>query len=549
MNYVIGIDFGTDSVRAILTDATNGAEVSQAVHYYPRWKAGKYCDPAKNQFRQHPLDYLESLEAAIKNCLAQAPQIKPEEVKGIAVDTTGSTPVAVDKHGIPLALLPGFEENPNAMFILWKDHTAVTEAAEINQISRTWGGTDFTKYIGGIYSSEWFWAKILHTIRVDEAVANAAYSWMEHCDWIPTVLIGNNDVMSVKRSRCAAGHKAMWHEEWQGLPPKEYLARFDPRLADLRDRLFRDTFTSDIPAGNLSKEWAEKLGLTENVVVAVGIFDAHAGGLGAEIEPYSLVKVMGTSTCDIMVAPFEEIGDKLVRGICGQVDGSVIPGMLGLEAGQSAFGDLLAWFRDVALWAVQHNNDVSDATKSKIAENLITQLSEAAAKTPPNADGIVALDWVNGRRTPDANQALKGAIMGLNIGSDAPAIFRAMVEAICFGSKHIVERFREEGVEIKQVVGIGGVAKKSAFVMQTLADVLDMPIKVATSEQAPSLGAAMLAATAAGIYANVEEARRAMGNGFDKTYHPIPEYVSIYEQLYAKYLKLGAFVEENTPAF
>lgn len=546
MSYVIGADFGTDSVRAVLINTENGQELSHAVHYYARWKAGKYCDPTKNQFRQHPLDYLEGLEMTIKSCLAQAPGVKPEEVKGIAVDTTGSTPVAVDKHGTPLALLPAFAENPNAMFILWKDHTAIDEAAEINHISRTWGGTDYTKYIGGIYSSEWFWAKILHTIRTDEAIGNAAYSWMEHCDWIPAELTGVRDVHQVKRSRCAAGHKAMWHEEWEGLPPKEYLKIFDPRLADLRDRLFRDTYTADVPAGNLSKAWADKLGLTEDVVVAVGTFDAHAGGLGAEIEPYSLVKVMGTSTCDIMVAPFDEIGDKLVQGICGQVDGSVIPGMLGLEAGQSAFGDLLAWFRDLALWAVQNSANIDEKNKDNIADNLIAQLSEAAAKIPPNPDGIVALDWVNGRRTPDANQALKGAVMGLSMGSDAPAIFRAMVEAICFGSKRIVERFQEEGVQINQVVGIGGVAKKSDFVMQTLADVLNMPIKIATSEQAPSLGAAMLAATAAGIYKNVTEAKVAMGNGFDQTYQPIAANVRIYEALYQKYLKLGAFVEANT---
>lgn len=546
MSYVIGVDFGTDSVRAVLIDAADGREISQSVHYYTRWRAEKYCDPSINQFRQHPLDYLEGLEATITDCLAEAPQVKPAEVKGISVDTTGSTPVAVDKYGRPLALLPEFAKNPNAMFILWKDHTALEEAAEINRISRTWGGTDFTKYVGGIYSSEWFWAKILHIIRTDEAIANAAYSWMEHCDWIPAELTGNQDVMQVKRSRCAAGHKAMWHEEWQGLPSEAYLKLFDPRLADLRDRLFRDTYTADIPAGKLSKNWATKLGLHENVVVAVGTFDAHAGGLGAEIEPYSLVKVMGTSTCDIMVAPFAEIGDKLVQGICGQVDGSVIPGMLGLEAGQSAFGDLLAWFRDVVLWAVHHSNDIDSNTKNKLTENLIVQLSAAAAKIPPNANGIVALDWVNGRRTPDANQALKGAIMGLSIGSDAPSIFRAMVEAICFGSKSIVERFRDEGVLIKQVVGIGGVAKKSDFVMQTLADVLNMPIKIATSEQAPSLGAAMLAATAAGIYKNVTEAKAAMGNGFDKIYEPIAEHVSVYEQLYQKYVKLGAFVEMNT---
>ena len=546
MSYVIGIDYGSDSVRAILIKAEDGQEIAQHTHYYQRWKEGKYCDPTRNQFRQHPLDYLEGLEATVKGCLSQAKNVMPEQIKGIAVDTTGSTPVAVDQSGTPLAMLPGFEENPNAMFILWKDHTAIQEAEEINHISRTWGGTDYTKYIGGIYSSEWFWAKILHTIREDDAVASAAYSWLEHCDWIPAVLTGVTDVHQIKRSRCAAGHKAMWHEEWEGLPPKAYLTLFDARLADLRDRLFRHTYTADIPAGKLTKAWADQLGLTPNTTVAVGTFDAHAGGVGGEIEPYSLVKVMGTSTCDIMVAPFEEIGDKLVKGICGQVDGSVIPGMLGLEAGQSAFGDVLAWFKKVLLWPTQNNPNLSDAIKEKIAEDLIPQLSLAAAELPLDVEAIVALDWINGRRTPDANQVLKGAIMGMNMGSNAPAIFKALVESICFGSKRIVDRFRAEGVTIKQVVGLGGVAKKSPFVMQTLADVLDMPIKVASSDQAPSLGAAMYAATAAGIYPNVNEARKHMGNGFDKTYYPIPENVETYSALYTKYITFGQFVEDNS---
>lgn len=546
MSYVIGIDYGSDSVRAILIKAEDGQEVAQHTHYYQRWNEGKYCDPARNQFRQHPLDYLEGLEKTVRGCLEKASGVSPDEIKGLAVDTTGSTPVAVDKSGTPLALLPGFEENPNAMFILWKDHTAIQEAEEINRVSRSWGGTDFTKYIGGIYSSEWFWAKILHTIREDEEVAKAAYSWLEHCDWIPAVLTGVQDVHQIKRSRCAAGHKAMWHEEWEGLPPRKYLSLFDDRLAELRDRLYRHTYTADVPAGQLTHEWAEKLGLREGITVAVGTFDAHAGGVGGEIEPYSLVKVMGTSTCDIMVAPFEEVGDKLVKGICGQVDGSVIPGMLGLEAGQSAFGDVLAWFKDVLLWPVMQHSSLSDSEKESIANDLIPQLSDAAAQLPVDAQSIVALDWINGRRTPDANQALKGAIMGMNMGSNAPAIFRALVEAICFGSKRIVDRFREEGVRIEQVVGLGGVAKKSSFVMQTLADVLDMPIKVASSDQAPSLGAAMYAATAAGIYQSVNQARQHMGNGFDKTYHPIPENVQVYQKLYEKYLAFGQFVEENS---
>jgi L-ribulokinase len=544
--YVIGVDYGTDSVRSVLIDAANGREMSHAVFTYPRWKKGLYCDPTTNQFRQHPLDYVEGLEATIRQCLKNAPSVSPEDVKGICVDTTGSTPVAVNPQGTPLSMTPEFAENPNAMFVLWKDHTAVKEADDINQLARTWGGEDFTKYEGGIYSSEWFWAKILHITRKDAAIATAAHSWLEHCDWIPAVLTGVTDASKIKRSRCAAGHKAMWHEAWEGLPSADFLGKLHPKLADLRPNMFRDTFTADISCGNLCTEWANRLGLTPSVKIAVGTFDAHAGALGAEIEPYTLVKVMGTSTCDMMVASFSDIGDKCVRGICGQVDGSIVPNMLGLEAGQSAFGDLLAWFKDVLMWSVNNSSLISDELKTKIEDALIADLSKAAAKIPLKDTAIVALDWVNGRRTPDANQALKGAIMGLNMGSDAPRIFRSLVEAICFGSKAIVDRFRSEGVAIQQVVGIGGVAKKSDFVMQTLADVLDMPIKIATSEQTPALGAAMYAAVAAGIYADTEGAKKAMGNGFDKTYFPKKKNVVVYRKLYKKYVKLGMFVEKQT---
>ena len=544
--YVIGVDYGTDSVRSVLIDAANGHEMSHAVFTYPRWKKGLYCDPTINQFRQNPLDYLEGLEATIRGCLKNAPSVSPEDIKGICVDTTGSTPVAINAKGEPLSMMPEFMDNPNAMFVLWKDHTAVKEADDINRLARTWGGEDFTKYEGGIYSSEWFWAKILHITRKDAAIAAAAHSWLEHCDWIPAVLTGVTDASKIKRSRCAAGHKAMWHEEWQGLPSVDFLGKLDPRLAELRPRLFRDTFTADISCGNLCDSWANRLGLTPSVKIAVGTFDAHAGALGAEIEPYTLVKVMGTSTCDVMVAPFSEIDDKLVHGICGQVDGSVIPNMLGLEAGQSAFGDLLAWFKDVLMWSINQSPLISNEIKAKMEDALIADLSKTAAKIPLKDTAIVALDWVNGRRTPDANQALKGAIMGLNMGSDAPRIFRSLVEAICFGSKAIVDRFRSEGVDIQQVVGIGGVAKKSDFVMQTLADVLDMPIKIATSEQTPALGAAMYAAVAAGIYTDTEGAKKAMGNGFDKTYFPKKKNVVVYRKLYKKYVKLGTFVEKQT---
>lgn len=548
--YVIGVDFGTDSVRALLVNAHTGTEVAQAVHYYARWKKLLYCKPARNQFRQHPLDYIEGLEATIRQVAQKVPA---EQIVGIAVDTTGSTPCAVDAHGTALALTPGFEENPNAMFVLWKDHTALTEAAEINHKARTWGGEDYTKYEGGIYSSEWFWAKIMHVVREDEAVAQAAYSWMEHCDWVTFLLTGGK-LSDFKCSRCAAGHKALWHENWGGLPLEQFIVHLEPKLTFLRGHLYQDTFTADQPAGNLSAEWAERLGLTTNTVVAVGSFDAHAGAVAGEIEAYSMVKVMGTSTCDIVVAPTAEVGDKLVQGICGQVDGSVIPGMLGLEAGQSAFGDLLAWFRQIIEWPMQRllssstvlTPEQQEALRQEMSDKLLVELTKAAAEVDPEESAVLALDWVNGRRTPDANQGLKGAIMGLTMGTNAPQIFRALVEAICYGSKQIVERFEQEGIPIKQVIGIGGVAKKSQFVMQTLADVLDRPIKIATSEQAPALGSAMYAAVAAGVHPDVLTAQRVMGSGFAETYEPNPARVADYQRRYAEYQTFGQFVESVT---
>lgn len=552
MSIVIGIDYGTDSVRSVIINSNNGKELGSAVVNYPRWKKGKYCDPSTNQFRQHPLDYIEGLEQSIKKALKGAPKGTAAKVIGIAVDTTGSTPVAVDKKGTPLAMKKAFAENPNAMFILWKDHTGIQEAAEINQLCAK-SKIDYSKYEGGIYSSEWFWAKILRTLRVDKKIRKAAYSWVEHCDWIPFLLTGGKDIHKMKRSRCAAGHKALWHEDFDGLPPNRFFKKLDPLLDGLRDRLFTKTYTSDESAGNLSKEWAARLGLSTNVVVAVGAFDAHMGAVGGEIAPYHLCKIMGTSTCDVLVAPMEDIGDNLVKGICGQVDGSVIPGMMGLEAGQSAFGDVYAWFKDLLSWTLDEvvgKSKLLDRSLKKqlieeATERIIPQLTKAAAKLDPGTTGVLALDWLNGRRTPDANQALKGAITGLNLGTDAPKIFRALVEATCFGAKKIIERFEEEGIPIKGVIGLGGVAKKSPFIMQTMADVLNQPVKIAKSEQTCALGAAMFAATAAGHYDTVSDAMDKMGAGFQKVYLPNPKHAKIYAQLYQEYLAFGELIEHG----
>jgi L-ribulokinase len=553
MKYTIGLDYGTDSLRTMLVNTANGNIEASTVMYYPRWKNGQFCDASKNQFRQHPRDYIEVLESTIREVVSKVPADIRNNIVAISVDTTGSTPVAVDASGTPLSMLTDFEENPNAMFVLWKDHTAVKEADEINHLARSWGGVDYTKYEGGIYSSEWFWAKILHVLRVDEKVRKAAYSWVEHCDWIPALLTGNTNPLTLKRSRCAAGHKAMWHSEWGGLPSEQFLTKLDPLLKGLRDRLYTETYTSDVVAGYLTTEWLSRLGLSGRIAVGVGAFDAHLGAVGGEIKPYHLVKVMGTSTCDMLVAPKNELGDKLVQGICGQVDGSIAPGMIGLEAGQSAFGDIYAWFKDVLMWPVENilgssdliSNEIRNKLVAYIEDQIIPRLSDAAEKIPIEESGVIAIDWMNGRRTPDANQNLKGAIAGLTLGSDAPRIFRALVEATAFGSKKIADRFIAEGVKIEGVIALGGVAKKSPFVMQVVADVMNMPIKVARAEQACALGTAMAAAVAGGVYKTFEEAQQKMGGGFEKEYMPIKANAEKYEALYRKYNQLGEFIEKN----
>lgn len=551
-NYVIGLDYGTDSVRAMLIDTENGQEIASNVCQYKRWKNKQFCDAAKNQFRQHPLDHIEGLESTIKNIVAQS-KVDPAQIKSICIDTTGSSPVPVTKDGTPLALTEGYEYNPNAMMILWKDHTAIKEANEINELAANWGGEDFTKYVGGIYSSEWFWSKILHIVREDQAVKNAAYSWMDHCDVMTFMLVEEKDLATFKRSRCAAGHKAMWHESWNGLPPVEFLGQLDPYLATLRGRLYNETFTSDQIAGTLSKEWAARLGLTTDTIIAVGTFDAHSGAVGAKIQEYTLVRVMGTSTCDVIVAANEAVGDKTVRGICGQVDGSVIPGLIGLEAGQSAFGDVLAWYKELLMWPVEHvlinSNLLDDTQKEKlreeISDKLIVELTAEAEKIPVSDSIPIALDWINGRRTPDANQELKSAIANLSLGTKAPHLFKALVNAICFGSKKIVDRFEEEGVRIDSVIGIGGVARKSPYIMQTLANVLNKPVKIAASDQTPALGAAIYAAVAAGIYPNVMEASQKMGSDFDGEYFPQTDKVDAYAQLLLQYNHLSAFADPS----
>ena len=537
--YVIGLDFGTDSCRALIVDVRNGDEVATGVSFYPRWKAGLYCDAQSNRYRQHPLDYIESMTEAVHTALSHLTEEEIASICGLCFDTTGSTPALTDCNGMPLALNPEFAEEPDAMFILWKDHTAVREAEQINALVKE-RNLDYLLYEGGTYSSEWVWSKVLHVINTNSRVKEAAYSWTEHCDWMTGLVTGNTIPEKMLRSRCAAGHKAMWHERWL-LSSSEVLLELNPSLNRILPHLFTQTYTSDTRAGTLTTEWAGKLGLPQSIAVAVGALDAHMGAVGASVAPGVLTRIMGTSTCDIMVAEKHEIGDRCIEGICGQVDGSVLPGFIGLEAGQSAFGDIYAWFRKFMSWPLK--NIPEGEAKQKVMDTMLIELTREAQALKLSENDIVALDWMNGRRTPYADQNVKGMIAGLTLGSTAPEVFKALVEATAFGSRRIVEHMKAQGLHIDSVNGIGGISKKAPFVMQTLADVLDMPIRIVRSQQTCALGAAMFAAVAAGVYRDIMEAMKYMGSDVEVEYKPDTRRARVYETLYKKYLELAKNAE------
>lgn len=526
--YAIGLDYGTNSCRSLIVNLETGAEVASHVYNYPSGQLGVLVDPRDpNVARQSPADYRAGLIEIVVQGLAKARAadagFSAEQVVGIGVDTTGSTPIPVNRAGTPLALLPEFAGNLNAQAWLWKDHTSHAEAAEITALARELR-PEYLAKCGGTYSSEWFWAKVLRCKRVAPEVFEAAFSFVEMCDWIPALLTGIEDPLTLKRGVCAAGHKALYAKAWGGLPDKAFLGRLDPALADLRDRLYETAYTADVKAGGLCPSWAKMLGLREGIAVAVGAFDAHMGAVGAGCAGGTLAKILGTSTCDLMVAknsqPLQDI-----PGVCGIVDGSVIPGYYGIEAGQSAVGDIFLWF------VQQLVPDAYGATPGA----KFAALDERASALKPGESGLLALDWNNGNRCVLTDVRLSGLVLGQTLHTSAAELYRALVEATAFGARMIVDRVREYGVPVEQVITCGGLAVKSPFLMQVYADILGMPMAVAASDQTCALGAALFGAVAAGAFADVEEAQRKVCRVRERVYQPIPENVAVYAELFRLY--------------
>jgi L-ribulokinase len=525
MPYTIGLDYGTNSARALVVDCADGREIGTAVVDYPSGNQGILLKSSDHHLaRQNPADYVFALEKAtllaLEAARAAEPSFSNDQVVGIGMDGTGSSPLPVDQNNTPLAYALQFSENLNAQCWLWKDHTSIPEAGAITETAAKLRPQYLAK-IGGTYSSEWFWAKIWHCLKVDPAVFDAAWSWVELADFIPAVLAGVTDPLAIRRGVCMAGHKALYAEDWGGLPDKEFLSALDPKLAALRDRLFTEAHDASAIAGNLCPAWAEKLGLTAGIPIAIGEMDVHYGAIGCGVDEGTLVKVIGTSTCDCAVISADKtVAD--IPGICGIVKGAILPGYFGIEAGQSAVGDIFKWFVEGVL---------GDAS-------LHGSLTDAAAVMKPGQSGLLALDWNNGNRTILVDQSLTGLLLGQTLYTTKAEIYRALIEGTAFGARAIVDRIREYGVPVERIVCSGGIAEKNAVLMQIYADVTGCEMRVSRSSQSCALGSAIGAAVVAGAHPDFKTAQAAMTGLKEISYKPIPENQAVYQQLYSLYREL-----------
>jgi len=522
MAFTLGIDFGTNSARALVVRCADGEELGSCVVGYTSGRQGVLLDPRDAHLaRQHPGDYLGAMEACVAGALAAARRSRgfsAARIVGIGVDTTGSSPIPVDRANGPLAMDRKWRRNLSAQCWLWKDHTGWREAARITEVAARMRPAYIAK-CGNTYSSEWFWSKIWHCLAVAPDVFRAAYSWVELADWIPSVLSGVTDPRKVVRGVCAAGHKALYSDEWGGLPDKDFLSALDPRLASLRDRLYDRAYDATTAAGALCAPWAKRLGVPAGLPVAIGEFDVHYGAIACGVREGTLVKVIGTSTCDCaVVSPSKRVPD--IPGICGIVPGAILPGYVGIEAGQSAVGDIFNWWVE---------------TVCRGDADLHARLSAEAASQEPGESGLIALDWNNGNRTILVDPRLSGLLVGSTLHTTRAEIYRALIEATAFGARMIIERIRDYGVPIRRIVCAGGIAEKNPLLMQIYADVTGCALYVSGSNQACALGSAISAAVLAGAHRDFPAAQRAMTSLRKTSYRPKPGRRKTYDLLYEQY--------------
>ncbi len=540
---VIGMDFGTDSVRAILADTSNGEEIASAACNYPRWAKGLFTDASKDQFRHHPLDYLEAMTVAMTEVMASC--VDPSLVEAISIDTTASTPCLVDEHLLPLSLHKGLEDNPDAMFIIWKDHTSAKEARLITEKCAE-HTPNYACHMGNNFSPECYWSKVLHVLRSSEKLRANAYTAVELCDWIPVVLTGCHRIEDMKASHCVAGAKHLWADEWDGFPPESFFEGVDPLLVPFLRNMPKTNYSCTVSAGNLCKEWADKFGLSESVKVGVGNIDSYSGAVGGGAAYKTMVMNMGTSACYMAVVPTEKMAGRIVDGVFGQVDNGLLEGTTGFEVGLSAFGDLLAWMRRLMSWPVDNLMPYLTADqKAKTEDQILVKLTEEASKLPIREDAPVATDYFNGRRVPRPDGTLTGTITNLKISSSPAEIFNALVEAIAFATKVILDFMNDNKVDIERLVAIGGVAQKSPFVMQKIADVTARKIEVSQSKHTGALGAAMHAAVIAGIYSSVEKAQESMCQPIMISFTPNGAHYQTLMSRYRRYLDIVDFTEKG----
>lgn len=524
---VVGVDFGSDSVRAVIVDAWDGTIISEASCSYLRWGKGLYQHPEYTVFRQHPLDYIEALENCVCTAVENAGTDAAARIAGLSVDTTGSTPCPVDSSGTPLALLEQYKDHEDAMFWLWKDHSAAMEAEQINRVLSSCGSMNYTQYQGQ-YSAEWFWAKILHAIHNTPALRQDAFTWVEHCDWMTGILCGKPAPEVMRRSACAAGHKALWHSKWEGLPDRECLCEIDAYFGQVYDS-YQAPLPADCPAGVITEEWAARLHLPKETIIGGTSFDAHAGAVGAGIFEQTMVVNIGTSAVALLVEKAKVMDDKELTHICGQAENSIIPGLVGVETGQASFGDVYTWFARLLSW---NSPGLSN-------DYVLKRLEEEAACLPDDAEFPVALDWFNGRRYPNTDDTKRAVIRGLSLSTTAPVLYRSLIFGTICGMKRIVDELETGGLRIEKIVAIGGISQKSEYIMQMFADVLQRTVLISAAAQTCALGAAVYSAVGTGIYKSIPEAQNNMCPGYTKVFRCNRNKAEFYQKKYREYLQLA----------